>query len=86
VKDARGKIVAQGVVQLPHAPLSRANTPTVYSTPLAARLGKGSYRAELGDFYNMSYLESNSSFSAAGGTQGPSNRFDIYGLRLTRVR
>ena len=86
VKDARGKLVAQGVVQLPHAPLAKADTPTVYSTPLAARLRKGSYRAELSDFYNMSYLESNSSFSAAGGAQGPSNRFDIYGLRLVRVK
>lgn len=86
VKDARGKIVAQGVIQLPHAPLAKANTPTVYSTPLGATLAKGSYRAELSDFYNMSYLESNRSFSAAGGTQGPSNRFDIYGLRLIRVR
>ncbi|MBQ5947213.1 esterase [Massilia sp. ST3] len=86
LKDARGKVVAQGVIQLPHAPLAKANTPAVYSTPLAATLAAGSYRAELSDFYNMSYLESNSSFSAAGGTQGPSNRFDIHGLRLTRVR
>jgi hypothetical protein len=31
-------------------------------------------------------LESNRSFSAAGGVEGPSNRFDIYGLRLLRVR
>ena len=86
LKDARGRIVAQGVIQLPHAPLAKANTPTVMSTPLAATLAAGSYRAELSDFYNMSYLESNRSFSAAGGAQGPSNRFDIYGLRLTRVR
>jgi hypothetical protein len=54
VKDARGKVVAQGVVQLPHAPLAKTNTPTVYSTPLAARLAAGSYRVELSDFYNMS--------------------------------
>ncbi len=85
VKDARGKIVAQGVVQLPHAPLARTNTPSVYSTPLAARLKAGRYRVEMSDFYNMSYLDSNSSFSAAGGTTGPSNRFDIYGIKLLRV-
>ncbi|SFC33107.1 MGH1-like glycoside hydrolase domain-containing protein [Massilia yuzhufengensis] len=85
VKDARGKVVAQGVVQLPHAPLAKADTPTVYSTPLAARLQAGRYRIELGDFYNMSYLDSNSSFSAAGGLAGPSNRFDLYGVRLLRV-
>jgi hypothetical protein len=40
----------------------------------------------MSDFYNMSYLQSNSSFSAAGGIDGPSNRFDIYGVRLLRVR
>ncbi|MDN4035571.1 esterase [Massilia sp. YIM B02443] len=84
LKDASGKIVAQGVIQLPHAPLYKANTPSVYSTPLAAQLTAGSYRVELTDFFNMSYLESNRSFSGAGGKK-PSNRFDIYGVRLLRV-
>jgi hypothetical protein len=87
VKDESGAIVAQGVVQLPHARIEKAHTPTVYSTPLAARLKAGGvYRLEMSDFYNMSYLQSNSTFSAAGGTEGPSNRFDIYGVRLLRVR
>lgn len=87
VKDEKGTIVAQGVVQLPHAPLAKAHTPTVYSTPLAARLQAGRhYTVAMSDFYNMSYLQSNSSFSAAGGVEGPSNRFDIYGVRLLRVR
>jgi hypothetical protein len=87
VKDESGAIVAQGVVQLPHARIEKAHTPTVYSTPLAVRLKAGGiYRIELSDFYNMSYLQSNSTFSAAGGVDGPSNRFDIYGVRLLRVR
>ena len=87
VKDASGAIVAQGVVQLPHARIEKAHTPIVYSTPLAAALQAGrSYRIEMSDFFNMSYLRSNSSFSAAGGLEGPSNRFDIYGVRLLRVR
>ncbi|MEX5748650.1 esterase [Massilia sp. X63] len=85
LKDGRGRIVAQGVVQLPHTPLAKTNTPTVYSTPLAAKLQRGRYRIEMSDFYNMSYLDSNSNFSAAGGLTGPSNRFDIHGLRLLRV-
>jgi hypothetical protein len=86
VKDASGAIVAEGVVQLPHARLDKANTPTVFSTPLAARLKPdAAYRIEMSDFYNMSYLQSNSSFSAAGGAGGPSNRFDIYGVRLLRT-
>jgi hypothetical protein len=85
VKDARGRIVAEGVVQLPHARLDKSNTPPVYSTPLPVRLSPGEYSLELSDFYNMSYLRSNSTFSAAGGAAGPSNRFDIYGVRLLRV-
>jgi hypothetical protein len=86
LKDASGKIVAQGVVQLPHARIEKANTPTVYSTPLAARLEAHlPYRIEMSDFYNMSYLDSNATFSAAGGVDGPSNRFDIYGVRLLAI-
>ncbi len=86
VKDEAGKTVAQGVVQMPHARLDKAATPAVYSTPLAARLKPGQYRLVLTDFYNMSYLQSNSSFSAAGGAAGPSNQFDIYGVRILRVK
>jgi hypothetical protein len=86
LKDTSGRIVAQGVVQLPHARIDKANTPTVYSTPLAAHLKANMpYRIELSDFYNMSYLDSNRSFSAAGGTDGPSNRFDIYGVRVLAI-
>jgi hypothetical protein len=86
VKDASGGTVARGVVQLPHARIEKANTPLVYSTPLAAKLRAGEYKLELTDFYNMSYLQSNSTFSAAGGVDGASNRFDIYGVRLLRVK
>jgi hypothetical protein len=76
ILDAAGQPVAQGVVQLPH-------TARAYSTPVMADLQAGAtYRIRMGDFYNMSYLQSNSTFSAAGGVHGPSNRFDTYGLRL----
>jgi hypothetical protein len=85
IEDAAGRTVAQGVVQLPHTKPARGNPPAPLSTPLAARLQPGEYRLRLGDFYNMSYLESNASFSGAGGTQGPSNRVDLYGLRVQRV-
>lgn len=89
LKDGAGRVVAQGVVQLPHAPLLTKDTPSVYSTPLAARIEAGneagSYRLEMTDFYNMSYLDSNRSFTGAGGAE-PSNRFDIYGVRLLRVK
>jgi hypothetical protein len=81
VLDAAGRTVAQGVVQLPHT------KPDVLalSTPLAARLAPGAYRIRMSDFYNMSYLVANAGFSGAGGTDGPSNRVDIVGVRLQRV-
>jgi len=76
LSDDAGHVVAQGVVQLPH------NAAVGWSTPLVAQLPAGSYRMQLSDFYNMSYLQSNSSYGDAGGIKGPSNRFDLYGLRL----
>ena len=86
LKDAAGRVVAQGVVQMPHATMAKSATPPVYSTPLTAQLKPGSYALELTDFYNMSYLQTNASFSAAGGSDGPSNRFDIFGVRLLRTK
>ena len=85
VDDANGRTVAQGVVQLPHTKPARGGTPAPLSTPLRAKLQPGSYRVRMSDFYNMSYLESNASFSGAGGTSGPSNRFDLMGVRVQRV-
>lgn len=84
--DAQGKTVAQGVIQLPHAKFDKTRTPTVLSTPLAARLAPGAYTLRMSDFYNMSYLESNATFSGAGGTTGPWNRIDIFGIRIQRVQ
>ncbi len=86
LRDSHGRAVAQGVIQLPHARLEKTNTPLVYSTPVMATLAAGDYALELSDFYNMSYLQANSSFSAAGGTAGPSNNVDIYGVRLLRIQ
>ncbi|QNB01147.1 hypothetical protein [Massilia sp. Se16.2.3] len=82
MEDGKGRTVAQGVITLPH---TRPDGPAGLSTPLSARLQPGSYRIRLRDFYNMSYLESNASFSGAGGSGGPSNRFDLYGIRVQRV-
>ncbi len=86
VKDWAGRVVARKVVQLPHARIDKAGAVPVYSTPLTVRLAPGTYSVELEDFYNMSYLQSNSTFSAAGGVDGASNRFDIYGIRLLRTK
>jgi predicted alpha/beta superfamily hydrolase len=82
VKDADGKVVADGVVQLPHSP---ADAGPSYSTWIRASLTAGSYRMELQDFYNMSYLQSNTTYSDAGGVKGPSNKFDIHGVRVMPI-
>ena len=78
VADAAGKVVAQGVVQMPHSPAGKA----LYSTPLAASLQPGRYSLQLSDFLNMSYLQSNATYRDAGGVAGPANRVDVLGLRL----
>ena len=86
VSDRAGRVVAEGVVQLPHARVEKSNTALVYSTPLNVRLAPGKYKLAMTDFYNMSYLQANSTFAAAGGVAGPSNRFDIYGVRLLKTK
>lgn len=82
LRDDDGRAVAQGVVQLPHTLPGQG----AYSTPLNAALAAGDYRMTLTDFYNMSYLQANSSFSAAGGAAGPSNTFDLDGVRFMQVK
>jgi hypothetical protein len=79
VRDAAGHIVARRVIQMPHLPAGSAPR---YSTPAELLLDAGSYSVELSDFYNMSYLASNSVYGAGGGKLGPLNRVDLYGLRI----
>lgn len=85
VRDGAGRIAAQGVVQMPHARSGKDGNVPVLSTPLAAPLRPGRYTLRIDDFYNMSYLQSNSTFSGAGGVTGPSNKVDLYGVRLLRI-
>ncbi|KQQ33869.1 esterase [Duganella sp. Leaf126] len=79
VSDEAGRQVAAGVVQMPHSPESAGPS---YSTPLRASLKPGRYRLTLQDFYNMSYLKSNTSYGDAGGVGGPANRADLHGVRI----
>ncbi|SDF96760.1 MULTISPECIES: alpha/beta hydrolase-fold protein [unclassified Duganella] len=82
LKDSSGNTVANAVVQLPHSP---AEEGAKYSTPLRANLKPGSYTLQLDDFYNMSYMKNNATYSDAGGVKGPSNKFDIQGVRIMPV-
>lgn len=80
VLDQRGKLVAQGALQMPHM----QGEVTHLSTPLRVTLpADGRYRIEWHDFYNMSYLQSNANYGAAGGEGGPLNILDLYGVMIT---
>ncbi len=86
VFDSNNRPLAAGVIQLPHT-IPEAAVAN-FSTPLQLELAPGRYRLELKDFYNMSYLQSNATYSGnsgAGGLNGPVNAFDIYGVRLLPV-
>ncbi|WP_457299200.1 alpha-L-rhamnosidase-related protein [Phyllobacterium sp. P5_D12] len=74
---------SKGVVVMPHLP----NWDTWgESTPATAKLTAGtSYKIKFGDFYNMSYLASNSTYSGSGGAGGISNRANITELILRRM-
>ncbi len=77
--DATGNVVAQGTIALPH---TQSEHGPGYSTPIETNLNAGVYSLTLHDFYNMSYLQNNRTYSAAGGESGPVNQFDLYGLRV----
>ncbi|WP_019617163.1 MGH1-like glycoside hydrolase domain-containing protein, partial [Psychromonas ossibalaenae] len=82
VKDAAGEVVAKGIIQMPHAAVKDGKKPLVYSTPLTADLAAGTYSLEVTDFYNMSYLESNTTYIASGGKDGKVNNFDLASIRI----
>ena len=83
VSDQAGRTLAGGVVQMPHL---RRELAAAYSTPVAATLPAGIITIQLSDFYNMSYLQANSTFSAAGGVSGVSNLSDIHAVRILRTK
>ena len=77
VTNAEGKIVGEGPIVMPHIVQSQG-----YSTPLTLALGKGVYQFALHDYYNMSYLQTNSNYSAAGGETGPVNQVDMFAIKI----
>jgi hypothetical protein len=85
VTDDSGREVLRGVVQMPHIEERDGQHPLRLSTPLRANLAAGSYRAELLDFFNMSYLQSNASYGGAGGKMGPLNLAHIDSLQIVAL-
>ncbi|WP_159084177.1 alpha-L-rhamnosidase-related protein [Saccharobesus litoralis] len=83
MRDAKGTIVSEGVVQLPHGKAKQGLKPKLYSTPIQAFLPAGVYSIEVQDFFNMSYLTKNQTFTSAGGLTGAENQFDLIGLKIS---
>ncbi|GAD01697.1 Six-hairpin glycosidase-like protein [Agarivorans albus] len=80
ITNSDADIVAQGVVQMPHARTVNNTKPLVYSTPLVADLEAGTYSLSLHDFYNMSYLNANSTFTDT--RDGATNLVDIAAIKI----
>jgi len=101
VLDALGHEAARGIVQMPHVgphvgphiephnqPHNQPHNgqhPMRLSTQLRCTLAAGRYRVELLDFFNMSDLQSNASYSGAGGVGGALNAADIGALQVVTL-
>ena len=55
------------------------------STAVQTTLPGGTYRAELLDFFNMSYLQANACYSGPGGTGGPLNAAHVEALLVVAL-
>lgn len=81
VIESDNKKIGEGIIQMGHVGESKGLR---YSTPLSVSLESGKqYRLELSDYFNMSYLEANSSYTYSGGIDGPVNNADIVNIRIT---
>lgn len=74
IEDSAGQAVARGVIQMPHI---EPQADLRASTLFRATLAKGSYRVVLSDFFNMSFLASNTAYSGPGGLSGRLNHAEI---------
>ncbi|PKH07112.1 Six-hairpin glycosidase-like protein [Moritella sp. Urea-trap-13] len=80
IKTLDGAVVHTGIVQMAHG-LNKGDILT--SAPVAADLPVGQYTFELSDHFNMSYLESNETYSAVGGLKGFVNYADVISIGMT---
>jgi hypothetical protein len=83
--NRRGRIVATGVVQMPHIQPEGATHPYRQSTELRLFLAAGDYVLKPMDYFNMSYLQANANYAHAGGRSGPLNDAVVKGLLITRM-
>ncbi|MFL0800937.1 MAG: hypothetical protein K6L80_10840 [Agarilytica sp.] len=87
--DANNNELVSKVVQFPIVTTSKSSNKKrksaswSLSSPVIVTLAPGTYRVDLDDFMNMSYLKANMTYTGIGGRSGATNRFDVKGLRIT---
>ena len=74
-----------GIVQMPHVRPAAGRYPIRRSTPVHVRLAPGRHTIELSDFFNMSALAANASYSGPGGRTGPVNAAGIAAITIDAV-
>ncbi|MGY4109351.1 MGH1-like glycoside hydrolase domain-containing protein [Aeromonas encheleia] len=80
---SNGKVVASGVVQMPHVMQDGDLKPLRDSTPVIAEVPAGQYDILVSDFYNMSYLKANATYNDAGGQGGAVNLIDLASITVS---
>lgn len=85
--DAKGALVQQGVVQMPNVKDgSDGRYPLNTSTEFKVTLEKGRYQLLFGDYFNMSYLQTNSTYRPKGGAGGAVNKASIAGIKIVKLQ
>lgn len=80
---SNGKVVASGMVQMPHVMQDGDLKPLRDSTPVIVAVPAGQYDIQVSDFYNMSYLKANATYNDAGGQGGAVNLIDLAGITVS---
>jgi hypothetical protein len=82
VLDANDQKLAQAAVQMPNIEDRDGHHPFRISTEAVFEFKAGSYSLDVEDYFNMSYLQSNSTYNASGGQAGPVNTSSIAEFRI----
>jgi len=85
VLDGQGNVLNRGIVQMPNVADTDGQFPFLPSSEMVVALKPGSYKIQFNDFFNMSYLETNASYSGNGGASGPINTASIAEFKITRL-
>jgi hypothetical protein len=80
-----GDLVNRGIIQMPNIADKGDIFPFLPSSEMVVNLKAGAYQIQFDDFFNMSYLETNATYSGSGGNSGPVNTATIAGVKVTRL-